>query len=131
MDNIEISYMDPDFHTGFTTGDNSQFQAGMLAGLDQIQQEVDPAYGGQQNWGGLVVVLVIVVVVVIIFFVRRFNNDDTGSYRRSGGYSSSSFIFINSRDSCSFRGKFGGVFDGGGGGVGRSTGFLTKGGGGR
>ena len=123
MDNIEISYMDPDFHTGFTTGDNSQFQAGMLAGLDQIQQEVDPAYGGQQNWGGLVVVLVIVVVVVIIFFVRRFNNDDTGSYRRSGSYSSSSFIFIDSSNSGSSGSDFGGGFDGGSGGAGGSTGF--------
>jgi len=123
MDNIEISDMDPDFHTGFTTGDNSQFQAGMLAGLDQIQQEIDSAYGGQQDWGWLVIVFFIIILVVIIFLVRRFNNGGTGSYGRNEGYSSSSFIFINSSDSGSSGGDFGGGFGGGSGGAGGSTGF--------
>ncbi len=86
MEGIETGSMDPYFHTGMTTGDKSQFQAGMLAGLDQIQQGIDPGYWWAMNWVWVIdwpIVVIVIAVIVIRFIVRFFSGGGFGG--GSGG----------------------------------------------
>jgi len=123
MENIETASMDADFHAGMISGDKSQFQAGMLAGLSQIQQKIDSNYWWAMNWSWVVcwiVAGVTFVIAIVVFFVRLSSGSGgSGGY---GGYRSTNiFTNYNSGGSSGSSGTSGG--SSGGGGTGGSTGF--------